>query len=291
MKSMTGFGNARACVENVEVEFEIKSVNSRYLDLRLYLPRELSFYETSIRKLLPHYIGRGAVEIRANYSDHREPKLVLDAKKLLKYSELASAAASMLNVESDVSIEFLLHEPGVINNENNLAEDMLLSGLLNKALNEALSKVVDSMTAEASNMKEVLRQSMNNIEESIVEVSKLCAPFKQELYTNMLSRVQEIVATYKLDNIEQRIVQELAIYVDKYDIGEELSRLTSHISTFYDTLEKSEDNGKTLNFIIQEMQREANTLGSKFSTSKSFPFVLVIKEEIEKCREIIQNVA
>jgi uncharacterized protein (TIGR00255 family) len=91
--------------------------------------------------------------------------------------------------------------------------------------------------------------------------------------------------------MEQRIVQELAIYIDKYDIQEELTRLDSHIKTFYATLDKADDIGKTLNFILQEMQREANTLGSKFSNSKTFTHILIIKEEIEKCREIVQNVS
>ncbi len=291
MKSMTGFGNSRINKDNVEVEFEIKSVNSRYLDLRLYLPRELSFFEAAIRKLLPHYISRGAIEIRVNFTDHREPKLQLDTKKLLKYNELASAAATQLNVENNVSIEFLLHEPGVVINEDNLADDPILTQILIEALTQALEKVSQSMITEATNMKSVLLHSMHLIEAAIASISQLCTPFKQELYMNMLTRVQEIITSYNIANLEQRIVQELAIYVDKYDIGEELSRLTSHISTLFETLERNEDNGKTLNFIIQEMQREANTLGSKFSTSKSFQYVLVIKEEIEKCREIIQNVA
>lgn len=291
MKSMTGFGNAHTCRDNIDVEFEIKSVNSRYLDLRLYLPRELSFFEVTIRKLLPHYISRGSVEVRLNYNDHREPMLQLDAKKLLKYNELASSAAELLHISSGVSIEYLLHEPGVINNESNLAEDTTLAEILITTLQSALSKTVDSMVAEAHGMQNVLAESMIRIESAIESITQLCAPFKQELYNNMLVRVQEIIGSYKLDNLEQRIVQELAIYVDKYDIGEELSRLVSHINTLKEALHKTDDNGKTLNFIIQEMQREANTLGSKFSTSKSFPYVLVIKEEIEKCREIIQNVA
>ncbi len=291
MKSMTGYGSSRISNNGIDVEFEIKSVNSRYLDLRLYLPRDLNFFEAIIRKRLPQVLSRGAIEVRLNFSDHREPKLQLDENKLLKYKELANSAAVLLGIDSSVSIEFLLQEPGVIDNINSLSEDDLLSGVLIEALDSALNKAKCSMEVEALQMKEVLRSSVLNISKAIAAVQELCLPFKQELYQNMLRRVEEIVGTYKLENIEQRIVQELAVYVDKYDIGEELSRLKSHIETFILTLEENGDNGKTLNFIIQEMQREANTLGSKFSTSKSFPLVLIIKEEIEKCREIIQNVA
>ncbi|MDY0151325.1 MAG: DUF1732 domain-containing protein [Candidatus Cloacimonas sp.] len=291
MKSMTGFGSARLSRLGIDIELEIKSVNARYLDLRLYLPRELSFFELVIRKRIPEALGRGTVEVRINYSDHREPKLRLDETKLLKYKELTNAAAKLIGQESNVSIEFLLQEPGVIENVNNLLEDTDLAAMLEEALTVAIAKVRSSMEVEAGQMVEVLSKSMQNINDAVDGIQALSKPFKEELYRNMLKRVEEVVGTYKLENIEQRIVQELAIYVDKYDIGEEISRLKAHLSTFMNTLKGTGDIGKTLNFIIQEMQREANTLGSKFSTSKSFPLVLIIKEEIEKCREIVQNVA
>ncbi|MDD2229299.1 MAG: YicC family protein [Candidatus Cloacimonetes bacterium] len=291
MKSMTGFGSARFSKNNIDIEFEIKSVNSRYLDLRLYLPRDLSFYEANIRKRLPQVLSRGTVEVRLNYSDHREPKLHLDEAKLLKYKDLANAAAELLNIKSDVSIEYLLQEPGVIENINNLVDDKLLANMLDVAFDEALEKIQHSLEAESTQIRTVLKEAMNNIGNACAKVSNLSAPFKKDLFDNMYKRVGELVTAFKIENLELRIVQELAIYVDKYDIGEELSRINGHIETFLSTLESSADNGKTLNFIIQEMQREANTLGSKFSTSKSFPLVLIIKEEIEKCREIIQNVA
>ena len=291
MKSMTGYGSAHINSAGIDVEIEIKSVNSRYLDLRLYLPRELNFYDIVIRKRLPASLNRGAVEVRINYNDHREPKLHLDETKLLKYKELADSAAKLLQQESRVSIEFLLQEPGVIENADSLNEDVALAAILNEALDLALDKANRSMEVEALQMSEVLVSSMKVIDDAIDGIKALSQPFKEELYLNMLKRVEEIVGTYKLENIEQRLVQELAIYVDKYDIGEELSRLKAHQETFLNTLKVKGDIGKTLNFIVQEMQREANTLGSKFSTSKSFPLVLIIKEEIEKTREIVQNVA
>lgn len=291
MKSMTGYGSARLSRNGIDIELEIKSVNSRYLDLRLYLPRELGFFEVIIRKRLPQTLTRGAVEVRVNFNDHREPKLRLDEGKLLKYKELTDAAARLTGQDPKVSIEFLLQEPGVIENANNLLEDSELSSLLDEALELAVHKARESMEVEAKQMVEVLSQSMQIIDNAVDGIQALSKPFKEELYQNMLRRVEEVVGTYKLENLEQRIVQELAIYVDKYDIGEEISRLKGHLSTFIKALSGTGDIGKTLNFIIQEMQREANTLGSKFSTSKSFPMVLIIKEEIEKCREIVQNVA
>lgn len=291
MKSMTGFGSARLNENDIEIEIEIKSVNSRYLDLKTYLPREYNFFESVFRAHIPQHISRGSIEVRLNVTDHREPRIILDKVKLLKYKELADAAAAMLGESNTVSIEYLLQEPGVLENANNLKEDTLLADIFSRTLDMALGKLIAAQTLEAEQMKVVLKSSMDKISSSVSEVDALSSPFKQELYESMLTRVKELIGMYKLENLEQRIVQETAIYVDKYDIGEELSRLTGHIETFNSTLNQEGDCGKTLNFIIQEMQREANTLGSKFSTSKSFQHILVIKEEIEKCREIVQNVA
>jgi len=288
---MTGFGSSKASAENIDVEVEIKSINARYLDQRLYLPRELMFFEAQVRKQISSLLTRGTVEIRISISDHRDPALELDSGKLLKYHNLAKDAAILLGKECDVSLEFLLQEPGVIENKVNLAEDTVMDELLNRALGLALNKLNESVKAEAVQIGLTLNHSLQLIENAVDKVHSLCLPYKDELYQKMLKRIEEISGSYKLENQEQRIMQELAIYVDKYDIGEEISRLKTHLVTFRETLKKSEDIGKTLNFIIQEMQREANTLGSKFSTSSSFSLILTIKEEIEKCREIIQNVA
>ena len=291
MKSMTGFGSALISRENMDVEIEIKSINGRFLDLRFSLPRELSFYETEIRKQIVKTISRGTVEIRINFSDHREPKLVLDKTKLLKYNELAIEAANLLAIEEVISIEFLLQEPGVIESKNRLSEDSTLAAILNEALEISLKRINESMLVEGEQIKQDLSVSMQKIEQAVNTIAELCDPFKKELFATMHRHIEELIGTYKIENLEQRLIQELAIYVDKYDIGEELSRLKAHILTFVATLQEEGDIGKTLNFIIQEMQREANTLGSKFSTAQSFPLILTIKEEIEKCREIVQNVA
>ncbi|MCB5262503.1 MAG: YicC family protein [Candidatus Cloacimonetes bacterium] len=293
MKSMTGFGKSHKTQSNIECDIEIKSVNGRYLDFKSYLPRELSFFEHSLRTALSRYVSRGTIEIRVNISDLREPKVRLNESKLRKYHEIILQAQKVLGIEGDPPLQYILEEPGVIQSLNQLDEDPDMLSILKETLNEALTNLQDSMYKEAEDIKAVLTDSMNQILPALRRIGEKIQPFKEELFTNMLKRISDIVSTYKLENLEQRIVQETAIYVDKYDIQEEISRLESHISTFLDTLDKpkQEDIGKTLNFISQEMQREANTLGSKFSNSKTFPYILIIKEEIEKCREIVQNVA
>lgn len=293
MKSMTGFGKSHKTQSNIECDIEIKSVNGRYLDLKTYVPRELSFFEHTLRKELSRYVSRGTIEIRVNINDLREPKVRLNESKLRKYHEIILQAQKVLGIDGDPPLAYILEEPGVIQSVNQLDEDPDMLQILQETLNEALTNLQRSMYKEAEDIKEVLTNSMHQILPAIQRIGQEIQPFKEELFNNMLKRTREIVSTYKLENMEQRIVQELAIYVDKYDIQEEISRLESHINTFLDTLNrpKQDDIGKTLNFISQEMQREANTLGSKFSNSNTFTDILIIKEEIEKCREIVQNVA
>lgn len=241
MKSMTGFGNALISRDNINLELEIKSINARFLDLRIFLPRELSFYETEIRRQIIKSISRGAIEVRVNFSDHREPKLVLDKTKLLKYNELAIEAAQLLASEEVISIEFLLQEPGVIESVDRLAEDEILANVLNEALAQALQRIKESMLEEGEQIKQVLCYSMQQIEKAINAVSELCEPFKKELFATMHKHIEELIGSYKVENLEQRLIQELAIYVDKYDIGEELSRLRAHLKTFTSTLQEEGD--------------------------------------------------
>jgi uncharacterized protein (TIGR00255 family) len=288
---MTGFGKSHLNMHNIECDIEIKSVNGRYLDVKCYLPRDLSFFEYTLRKTVSRYLLRGSIELRVNINDYREPKLRLNEPKLHKYHDIIKQAQNSLNMDQSVPLEFLLNEPGVIESINKLDEDPQMFEVLNTSLKQALKIIKSSTEDEAEEIRNVLLDSFRAIENALKEVAAQIQPFKQELFTNMNKRINEIVSAYALENMEQRIVQELAIYIDKYDIQEELTRLDSHIKTFYATLDKADDIGKTLNFILQEMQREANTLGSKFSNSKTFTHILIIKEEIEKCREIVQNVS
>ena len=291
MKSMTGYGKAKIQKNDMDCEIEIKSINGRFLDMRIYLPREISFFEYPIRQHIGKVLSRGTVEIRVTFADRREPALKLNEVKLVKYYELVKQAQALLDIDKDISLEYLLKEPGIIESINNLDEDEQLAELLNQTLDKAIEALELSLRAEASNIKETLKHSSDLMLETLDNIEKEIQPFKEELYSILKHRVTELLSNFNAEMLEQRLVQELAIYIDKYDIQEEISRLKCHINTLLTTLEKEEDTGKTLNFILQEMQREANTLGSKFSTARTFTYVLTLKEEIEKCREIVQNVA
>ena len=291
MKSMTGYGKAKLHREGIDLELEIKSVNGRYLDLRLYLPREIGFFEYTLRKRISEFLSRGTVEVRTSFTDHREPAILLNEAKLKKYNDIFRKAAQALDMEDKITLETLLNEPGIIESANNLDEDATLNELLREALELALQELGKSLSAEAADIRKTITASTELMLEAVQQIETEIQPYKEELFAGMKTRTAELLQSYNNENLEQRLFQELAIYIDKYDIHEELSRLRSHIATLLQTLEKAEDNGKSLNFVLQEMQREANTLGSKFSTAKTFKHILTLKEEVEKCREIVQNVA
>jgi len=293
MKSMTGYGNAKISREGLDVQAEIKSVNGRYLELKLYLPRELSFFEPTLRKLISSQITRGTVEVRINIADHRDCGVQLNRSKLIKYYLIMQQAVETLEIQEAISLSHLINEPGVIETVNNYDEDVLLHQLLNECINTALQTIDLALQCEGENMYHTLKESMHLISQELDQVEMSLTEYKQEMFINMHNRIKEILADFKIDTLEQRLVQELAIYIDRSDVQEEITRLKSHIQTFMSTIDtptKSEL-GKTLNFIMQEMQRESNTLGSKYSTAKSFKHILIIKEEIEKNREIVQNVS
>jgi len=291
MRSMTGYGKASVSNNGIEVEIEIKSVNSRFLDLRIYLPRELGFIENELRKFISTHLSRGAVELRVNLNDHRDPKLSLNIVKLKKYHALIISAMHTLDIKQDIPIEYLMNEPGVIENSDHYDEDHDLRDCLMEAVGNALKSFTKSVIAEGMEIVKVLSDSIDVVKQSLLNIEKGIGEYRKELYESMKNRIGDLLAGFAMDNLEQRLLQELAIYIDRYDVQEEINRLKTHVETFIQNLKLDEGTGKTLNFIVQEMHREANTLGSKYSTSQSFVYILKIKEEIEKCKEMVQNVA
>lgn len=293
MKSMTGYGKAKYTNDELEIEIEIKSVNGRYLDLKISAPRELNFFENKVRSKVSERLFRGTVDIRINYTDFREPPMQLDKVRLAKYRELIQEAQSFLGVQEALPLQYILAEPGVIQTLNSLDSDSALIHALENTLEDAINSLLICTIKEGEQIKMEFLKSAKMIHDAAQEIQKLIQPFKEELLDKLIQRIDQLLNKESREGLEQRLIQETAIYVDRYDIQEELTRLNSHLDMFTQLLKssKGQEVGKKLNFVLQEMQREANTLGSKFSTTQSFKYILIIKEEIEKCREISLNVS
>lgn len=291
MQSMTGYGKARYNQDGISLEIEIKSINGRYLDLKISAPRELSFYEHTIRTKIGHILPRGSMEVKVNYHDSREPKIQVDSARLKKYHDVLRVALDDVGIAEPIPLQVLLADTDIIYIPNNLDEDALLQRALNETLEHAIDRIMESLYAEGEQIKAEFETSIIKIQDALANIETHIEPYKKELLQRLMQRIAELLDTANMENMEQRMMQEAAIYVDKYDVQEEISRLKSHLQRFSQTIHlENKEVGKTLNFILQEMHREANTLGSKFALIQTFDDILIIKEEIEKCREMSQNV-
>ena len=291
MKSMTGFGKSRIAKDSVEVYVEIKSINGRFFDLKTYIPRELNFFEYEIRKMVSARLKRGTIELRLYIDDQREPNIAVNELKLRKHYEVMKKALDLLKIDQEIPLDILFANPDIFEIDYKADEDCVLIDIVSKTINHAIDELENSLSEEGANIKKVFMDSIETIESAIEKVKLEIQPYKEELFETMKKRIEQITQDFKIDTLEQRLVQELALYIDRYDVHEEITRIESHIELFLETIENESEIGKNLNFILQEMQREANTLGSKFSNSNTFQNIIVIKEEIEKCREIAHNVS
>lgn len=291
MKSMTGYGNADFHNDDYDIEVEIKSVNSRFLDLKIMLPRELQSYENTIKELISSEVKRAKIDIRINFNDKRLPEYQIDEKKLIAYANLLRKAKELVNDYSALNLELVLNQPNVLSFDTKNHDESTFSPILTQVIKQALTKHQELAKKEGQKLKEFFNESFEKIKNAIVNIESSIPQFKEKIYDQYKTNIENIMKEKLEDDFIKRLFVEVAIYIDKNDITEELIRLNSHLINIKDKLEtESTDMGKSLNFIFQEMQREINTIGSKYNNNDVFDQILQIKEEVEKCREQIQNV-
>lgn len=291
MISMTGYGKAAISSDDYNIEIEIKSVNSKYLDIKFYMSKDMNFLEPLLRSYITKKYKRGFLEVRLKYSDHSSPLVSLNVQKLEALCTVFKTIAKITNNDK-LPIEYMLREYDIVEYQSRLFESNSFTNDVIITLNKAVAEHQKAAKKEGLSIRKFITSTINKLSISINTIESTIEDYRNELYIKMRKRIEDIIPQSTSLNLEQRLMQELAIYLDRYDIQEEICRLKEHIDTLKSQLNNRAQNdmGKTLNFIFQEMQREANTLGSKYSNSMSFTHILVIKEEIEKCREIIQNV-
>lgn len=288
---MTGYGNADFHNDDYDIEVEIKSVNSRFLDLKIMLPRELQSYENTIKELISSEVKRAKIDIRINFNDKRLPEYQIDEKKLIAYANLLRKAKELVNDYSALNLELVLNQPNVLSFDTKNHDESTFSPILTQVIKQALTKHQELAKKEGQKLKEFFNESFEKIKNAIVNIESSIPQFKEKIYDQYKTNIENIMKEKLEDDFIKRLFVEVAIYIDKNDITEELIRLNSHLINIKDKLEtESTDMGKSLNFIFQEMQREINTIGSKYNNNDVFDQILQIKEEVEKCREQIQNV-
>ncbi len=292
MKSMTGFGLEELITENFDVNILIKTVNNKYLDIKVSLPDEFIQYEKKIIKLIESYIKRGTVYLKIQFYKKEPDQYEINTKKLNEvkkiYSRLQNEMASYLN-NIQMNLESLVEKYELIKVTQTDINEKTFEKIL-QTIEKALQKHREMALKEGANMKKFINKSIKKIEKALKTIVEDYPKYKEKLKERLTDAIKDISSQPYNRETMQRFMLELSFYIEKYDVSEELLRLQSHIKSFKSVMKKTEPIGKKMNFILQEMRREINTTSSKYNDIKIFDAIIVIKDEIEKIREIIQNV-
>ena len=287
---MTGFGNATIDRSGIHVSVEIKSVNNRYLKLSTRLPDSVGRYESEIEKLVRSRVARGSVQlsIRLRFSGGQS-EYRIDANVLNGYRKQIQAAQS--DSDATVPLESLLSLPGVIS-ENDLPEDVINSlwPAVAESINASLDHFHDFREREGESMRIDLDKQCETIEHEVKQVAELAPQVVNDYREKLLERVRRMTADASISVGPNDIIREVAIFADRCDINEEITRLGSHIEQFRRMLNGATSQGRKLEFIGQEMFREINTIGSKANSVDIAHSVVEMKAAIERIREVLQNV-
>jgi TIGR00255 family protein len=290
MKSMTGYGKGISSHDGRELTVELKSVNHRFLDVSLRVPRSLSCVEDVIRKVLNARISRGHIDVFVNYRNTRaDSKTVLvDTQLVTAYVNAARAIPTRLGLEDDLTLATVLRLPDVAEIVPAEEDTEALTALAEEATNAAADALDRMRIAEGERLKAALRSGVNAMA-AFREQIVARAPSVVEAYRAKLTeRIEQVLTGAEIDRA--RLATEIALFADRACIDEETVRLESHIAQFNEFLDAVEPIGRKMDFLIQEMNRECNTIGSKANDTELTGIVLSCKAEIEKLREQIQNV-
>lgn len=289
IKSMTGFGRTKLVKDLREYQVEMKSVNHKYSDINIKLPRSISYLEEDIRKIVLSKVKRGKIEVFItfdNYSD--EGKNIIINKEIAKvYINNLKELADEENISSNIEVTEISKLPDVLTIKNVENEEKIKEEIV-QAVTEATEKLVNMRKIEGEKIAIDLLKRINNIDVIVKEISQLSTGLIEEYVVKLENRIKEILKTDQVD--KTRLAQEVVIYSDKCSIEEELTRLNSHIAQFKDLLNSEDAIGKKLDFLIQEMNRETNTIGSKSVNLDITNKVIDIKTILEDIREQIQNI-
>ncbi len=290
VKSMTGYGSSAGVSDKLEISIELRSVNNRYLDCNIRIPRVYTAFEDALKSLVQQYISRGKVDIYINIDSSKSDDIIISVNEPLAdaYMSALRSISARYGISNDVSAITLSRYPDVLTVEKKEADAEKLEHDICSILREALEKFNAMRCTEGEKLYKDVLSHIDRIE-SLVSVIEDRSPETVNEYRQRLeSRLREVLESKNID--ENRIIMEAAIFADKVAVNEETVRLRSHISQFRSIITADEPVGRKLDFLIQEFNREANTIGSKSNDAEMAKTVVDIKAEIEKIREQIQNI-
>lgn len=291
MLSMTGYGKAEYAQNGITLTVELKTVNNRFLDIIPKYPRAFVSLDDLIRKTVQQKIKRGRVELFVTYQNVNESgkTLVVDKSLAEQYVALSKQFASDYSLPNDFSVTFLMRSPDVVTEQMAVQDEGdLLTEILQDTLSKALDKLIEMRAVEGDKLEKDLLSRSNTVETLVTEIERRAPEIKAEYEARLRTKMEEILSDVKFD--ETRLLQEVAIFADKSNIDEEITRLKSHIAQLRDICEKGIDVGKKLDFLMQEFNRETNTVCSKSNDLEITKLGLALKNEIEKMREQVQNI-
>lgn len=290
IRSMTGFGRAQADDGKRSIQVEIKGVNHRYLDMNIRMPKSLMALEERIRKRVAQQLMRGKTDIFITYRNHDVEQTAVRYRKDLatSYVEVLRGLQEDFGLVDDISVGLVARMPDVVYAEEREENVEEVGALLEKALAEALTIMQDMRTQEGASLRGDLLAKSREVQEKVRLIAAKDKDVVPQYKTRLLERLQVLLDSVPVD--EQRIAMEIAIFTDKAGIDEEITRLLSHMRQFEAFLDQEEAVGRKLDFLAQEMNREANTMASKSVDIAITNIVLEIKNDIEKIREQIQNI-
>lgn len=290
LKSMTGFGRCEIVTEEYKISVEMKAVNHRYMDLNIKMPKKFNMFEAGIRNLLKKYIQRGKVDLFITYEDYTEGKMSLkyNASLAAEYMAYFRRMSEQFDIENDVKVSALSRCPEVLMMEQEPDDEEQMWKILEHAVEEAASRFVETRLREAEHLKADLLGKLDYMTGLVDEIEARSPKIIEEYRTKLTEKVKELLETTGLD--ESRIAAEVTIFADKICTDEETVRLRSHIEATRTELLAGGSVGRKLDFIAQEMNREANTILSKANDLEVSDKAIALKTEIEKVREQIQNI-
>ena len=287
MRSMTGYGRAEYAQDGINLVVEIKTVNNRNFDLNLKTPRAFVVLDDCIRKTVQSFVNRGRIDLFINFSDTRErvSDLVVNIDKATAYYNASKLIAERFRLENDFSTSMILKAPDVVT-DNSLLDAAEFEEIVKNTVADACKKLNAMRDVEGEKLVVDMLNRMDTIKSLADKISERAPLVAKEYKEKLKTRITEYLADVKYD--ETRLLNEVAFYTDRVNIDEELTRLNSHIVQFRQII-KNDGAGKKLDFLMQEFNRETNTICSKSNDIQVTGYALDLKNEIEKVREQVQN--